>query len=179
MQLRRYAWLGIIIVLVLVVIVVVLYLRTSTNHSRVGAKEIVWGEYRGLDYWLRRCEQAIVFIEIDGVKYFNVTGRPPYCVYVPEAKRIVFSTYVLGNHEDPTIYLYDTISERMDRVHTNGMFGQLIANIPMKLLPGELPFEERIGRATDREIEIISINGNIEERFTIDLHSLEVRRSAK
>lgn len=154
----------------------VFLLRTSTGQSRVGPVSVVWGEVRGLDYWLRRCEQGDVFIEIDGVKYFNVTGQPPYCVYVPEARKLLFSVSVPGNEEDPTLCLYDVIDRRIDRVHTYRKFGHLIAGPPMQLLSGEPPFEERVDRATDREIEILSINGSKRMRFVIDLKSLSVNQ---
>lgn len=168
--------LGLCVALAGLVTIAFASLRVSTSHSRVGPKEIKWGEIRGFDYWMQLCGQATKFVEIDGTKYLNVTGRPPYCVHVPEANAILFARLTLASKDGPFIYFYDIDTTQIRCIDTRGLFGYLLADQPISLLPGESPSEDRVASASSDRIEFVSTRGDKHYRFAVDLRSLELTR---
>lgn len=149
-------------------------LRTSSSRSRVGPMNVTWGEIRNLDYWVRLCDQATRFVELNGVRYCDVTGQPPYCIYAAGANAIVFSVLPTDAPDDLIIVVYDIDSGNVRKINTHGVFGQLIARPPIRLLPNEDPSEDRIVSSSHKQIEFLAIRGDHRRRFVVDLQSLEI-----
>ncbi|MFO0834228.1 MAG: hypothetical protein U0638_04600 [Phycisphaerales bacterium] len=169
---RRLGFAATGVIVGLVCIMVVRSLMVTRHHALVGPVDVVWGSEYTLSSLISRCEQPRSFIEIGGLKYWDVTGVAPHCVFVPEANKIVFSRCDITKPEDPTICLYDIPSGWVDRVPTGRVFGFCIAGDPN----GPPQLRDQIVRATDQEIEVQTVWQDEEARFVIDLHSLKFAR---
>lgn len=175
----RSKLLGVLFLLLTGATIGVVLSRTTerSNQARyvVGGVEVAAGVRGGFLQTGNAHSSETPFLVIDGKRFDDVIGLPPFCVFVPEARKIVFATDQPPARRDVAIHLFDIDSRAIDTVTTGGEFGWFFA-ADASLRPA---FLDRVLAASRDEITFLSETDTAKRTFLLDLKTLQIKETTK